>query len=171
MGVKEQGLDQSRHRFQVVPRTLIFVTRQNRVLLLKGSPTKKIWPNLYNGVGGHIESGETPLAAAKRETSEEIGRDDLLAWKLCGTVMIDTEDPLLGILLFVFRAVSQDDGVSGSSEGKPEWFDWTTLPTQTLVPDLVHLLPRVLSMPDDAPPFHAHTFYDSSDRLQIVFDA
>jgi 8-oxo-dGTP diphosphatase len=170
MGVKDQGLEHSRYRFQVVPRTLIFVTYQDRVLLSMGASNKKIWPNLYNGVGGHIESGETPLAAAKRETSEEVGLMHLSAWKLCGTVIIATEDPLLGILLFVFRAVSQDEHVRGSDEGEPRWVDWKILPPHTLVPDLVFLLPRVLDVPDETSPFFARTFYDNADRLQIVFD-
>jgi len=171
MGIKEQGLEHSRHRFQVVPRTLVFVTHDNRVLLLKGAPTKKIWPNLFNGVGGHIEPGETPLAAAQRETREEVGLDRLSAWKMCGTVSIETDDPLLGILLFVFRAVSRDDRTRSSVEGEPHWVDWRTLPHHSLVPDLMHLLPRVLNSPDDALPFYARTLYDKSDRLQIVFDA
>ena len=34
--------------------------------------TKRIFPNLFGlGAGGHIDSGEEPLAAAKRELSEE----------------------------------------------------------------------------------------------------
>lgn len=170
MGVSEQGLRHSRHRFHVIPRTLIFVTYQDRVLLLKGAPTKKIWPDRYNGVGGHIEPEETPLAAARRETAEEVGLHRLTDWTLCGTVIIETEDPLLGILLFVYRAVSQGEQVRGSSEGEPHWVRWQTLSPDTMVPDLPHLLPRVLSMSAGDSPFYARTFYDQSDQLQIVFD-
>lgn len=170
MGVHQQGVEHSRHRFQVVPRTLVFVTHEDRVLLLQGSPTKKIWPNLYNGVGGHIEPGETPLAAARRETAEEVGLQNLADWQLCGTVIIETQDPLVGILLFVFRAVSKEGAIRGSDEGEPVWVDWQTLSLESLVPDLIHLLPRVLSMSVAAPPFYARTFYDQTDRLQIVFD-
>lgn len=170
MGVSEQGLKHSRHRFHVVPRTLIFITCRNRVLLLKGAPTKKIWPNRYNGVGGHIEPGETPLAAARRETAEEVGLHKLTDWMLCGTVVIETEDPLLGILLFVYRAVSQVEQVRGSAEGVPYWVHWGTLSPATMVPDLPYLLPRVLSMSAGDSPFYARTFYDQSNQPRIVFD-
>ena len=43
-------------RYQVVPRTLCFIIHDDDVLLLRGAPTKRIWPNKYNGVGGHVES-------------------------------------------------------------------------------------------------------------------
>lgn len=171
MGVKDQGLDHSRHRYQVVPRTLIFITHGGRVLLLKGSPTKKIWANLYNGVGGHIEPGESMLAAAQREAEEEVGLSNLHNWKLCGTVHIETDDPVVGILLFVFRAVSSQEAVHASREGRPEWVEWATLPPESMVADLPHLLPRVLNMSDDAPPFDGRYFYDEQDRWQIVLDA
>jgi 8-oxo-dGTP diphosphatase len=171
MGVKDQGLEHSRHRYQVVPRTLIFITHGERVLLLKGAPSKKIWANLYNGVGGHIEPGESILAAAKREAAEEVGLTDLNDWKLCGTVHIEMDDPLTGILLFVFRAVSSHDAVRASLEGTPEWVDWTALPPESMVEDLLLLLPRVLAMRVDDPPFYGRYYYDDQDRWQIVLDA
>ncbi len=43
------------------------------MLLLKGSPTKRLWANRYNGVGGHVERGEDVLSAARRELEEETG--------------------------------------------------------------------------------------------------
>jgi 8-oxo-dGTP diphosphatase len=171
MGVKDQGLEHSRHRYQVVPRTLIFITHDERVLLLKGAPTKKIWANLYNGVGGHVEPGESILAAAQREAAEEVGLTDLQNWKLCGTVHIETDDPTTGILLFVFRAVSSDEAVRASREGTPEWVDWTALSPESMVEDLPYLLPRVLAMSPDELPFHGRYYYDDQDRWQIVLEA
>ena len=51
--------------------TLCFLTRDDQVLLLK----RRRPPNqgLWNGVGGHVEPGETPLAACLREVREETG--------------------------------------------------------------------------------------------------
>jgi 8-oxo-dGTP pyrophosphatase MutT (NUDIX family) len=47
-------------RFQAVVRVLVFVRRDERVLLLRGAPNKPIWPGLLNGIGGHVEANEDP---------------------------------------------------------------------------------------------------------------
>ena len=53
----DQGVEVSlsRDRYTVIPRTLCFVTRGDRVLLLRGALTKRIWANKYNGIGGDVE--------------------------------------------------------------------------------------------------------------------
>jgi 8-oxo-dGTP pyrophosphatase MutT (NUDIX family) len=48
-----------------------------RVLLLKRSADKHFAPNLYTGIGGKLEPGETPLESAVRELAEETGLLDL----------------------------------------------------------------------------------------------
>lgn len=169
MGAKDQGADFSRHRYRVIPRTLIFITHGDEVLLLKGSPQKRIWPSLYNGIGGHIERGETVYDAAKREIAEEVGLTAVEDLQLRGTINIDVGQPDVGIMLFVFTAVSTTREVHSSREGKPEWVDWRTLDPAMMVEDLPILLPRVLSMEPDAPPFFARYWYDETDRLHVAF--
>ena len=50
------------------------ITRRNgRVLVLKRQHGRALGGGLWGFPGGHIESGETPLAAATRELREECG--------------------------------------------------------------------------------------------------
>jgi 8-oxo-dGTP diphosphatase len=156
-------------RYQVVPRTLSFVTHGDDVLLLRGAPTKRIWPNKYNGVGGHVEPDEDIYSAALREIREEAGLEvrDL---RLRGIVNIPVDaDENTGILVFVFTATAITRDVQPSDEGVPEWIPRDRLPELELVEDLPTLLPRVLEMEASDPPFFAHYSYDEQDRLVITF--
>ncbi len=168
MGVKDQGIEHSKRRYRVSPRTLIFITHKDKVLLLKGAPDKRIWPGKYNGIGGHIEQGESVQNAARREIAEETGLMTVDDLSLRGVINIATEEPDLGIMLFVFTAVSESLELSGSIEGVPEWVDWQQLDPSSMVEDLPLLLPRVLSMPPTAL-FFARYWYDENDRLQVDF--
>jgi hypothetical protein len=38
-----------------------------------------------------------------------------------------------------------------------------------MVEDLPHILPRILTMPDDAPPLFVHVSYDEDDKIQMRF--
>ena len=58
MPVSDQGINLN--RYMLIPRTAIFVRRGNSYLLLKGSPTKRLWAEKYNGLGGHVDSGQNP---------------------------------------------------------------------------------------------------------------
>ena len=156
-------------RYQVVPRTLCFITHGDDVLLLHGAPTKRIWPNKYNGVGGHVEPSENVRSAALREIREETGLEvhDL---QLRGVINIpvDAEDNT-GILVFCFTAVADTRDVRPSEEGTLEWVPRERLLGLDLVEDLPTLLPRVLAMKANDPPFFAHYRYDEQDRLVVIF--
>jgi 8-oxo-dGTP diphosphatase len=165
----DQGIDVSlkRQRYTVIPRTLVFITRDERVLLLRGAPTKRIWANKYNGIGGHIERDEDIYSAAAREVREETGLevDDL---RLVGLINIDGDQPT-GILLFVFTTTSRSGEPIPSEEGSLEWIARDQLTQIDLVEDLPTILPRALDLPLAAPPFFAHYHYDEQERLVIRF--
>jgi 8-oxo-dGTP diphosphatase len=166
MGREEQGV--FKDRYTIIPRTLIFITRDDKVLLLKGAPHKRLWAGLYNGIGGHVEQGEGILAAAKREVREETGLE-AANLRLCGVIMIDTGETI-GIGLYVFRGDYAGGEVQSSPEGVAEWIAKSDLSRLPLVPDLAVLLPRVLNHREDDPPFVAHYYYDDQDRLQVEFE-
>jgi 8-oxo-dGTP diphosphatase len=169
MPKSDQGIDISlqRQRYTVIPRTLVFVTRGDRVLLLRGSPHKRIWANKYNGLGGHIERDEDVYSAALREVHEETSLE-VENLRLVGLINIDGDQPA-GILLFVFTAQSRSGDLIPSEEGSLEWIARDQLAQIDLVEDLPAILPRALDLPPDAPPFFAHYHYDEQERLIIQF--
>lgn len=168
MGREDQGVAVSRTRYQVVPRTLCFVTHGADVLLLLGAPHKRMWAGRYNGVGGHIEPGEDIYSATLREVEEETG---LVVYnvQLRGVVHADAGDPAVGILFFIFTAMTDTRETGPCPEGTLEWWQADRLPAATLAEDLPVLLPKVLAMGPAEPPFFAAYSYDEHDRLIIRF--
>jgi 8-oxo-dGTP diphosphatase len=167
MPASDQGTDNS--RYELIPRTLIFITRGSQVLLLKGAPEKRLWANRYNGVGGHVEQGEDILGAARRELWEEAGLQIEDLW-LCGLMVVDTgNNP--GVVIFILRGELSDphSEVIPSAEGSLEWVPFDQVEQRPLLDDLKILLPRVLSHPRGLPPFSAKAFYDESDRQILRF--
>lgn len=151
-------------RYLVVPRTLVFLTRGDQVLLLKGAPGKRLWAGKYNGIGGHLEPDESPYASALRELREETGLrvDDLT---LRGIVHVTLPRPP-GVILFVFVGGAPEGDVAASDEGTPEWVDRDMIAALPLVEDLPMLLPRLLTT--ETVTFAHYTFED--EVLRIEFD-
>lgn len=49
------------------------LVRDGQVLLVHRSPHRHAYPNVWDLPGGHVETGETELAALAREMHEELG--------------------------------------------------------------------------------------------------
>ncbi len=165
MNVDQQGV--TKDRYTLIPRTLIFITSGERVLLLKGSPNKRLWANQYNGIGGHVERGEDVLTAAKRELAEETGLVVPDLW-LCGIITIDTSMNT-GIGIYVFRGESIQMDLSQTSEGELDWVLIKEMNKLPLVEDMNVLLPKALAIKKGDRPFYAQYSYDEKGELQIKF--
>lgn len=167
MGANDQGADATQGRWLTIPRTLCFVTHGSDVLLLKRAATRRVFPNRYNGVGGHIERDEDALSGALREIEEETGLQ-VVAPVFCGVSHIDAGQET-GIILMIFRAEATSRSFKDSDEGTLEWIPQKRVLDYDLVEDLPEILPRVLTMQPGDRPFFVHLSYDEHDVVQLRF--
>lgn len=163
MSLADQGVDT--RRYLLIPRTVIFLRREDAYLLLKGAPTKRLWAGKYNGLGGHVEPGEDVLTSAQREVREEAGLEAEL-W-LGGIVLV--EGGRFGVCLFVFGGECPLGEPRPSREGIPEWVAFEQVRQLPTVEDVPVLLSRLHHMRRGDPPFFARSFYDERKKLVVEF--
>lgn len=155
------------NRYAIIPRTLCFLLRPDEILLIQIPEGQGAWGGLLNGVGGHVEQGEDPHTAARREILEETGLSPKNLY-LCGVISIDTgENP--GIGLYVFMGQANGGELKPSQEGVPKWVPINILDDKLLVDDLPLILPKAIASYKNKTPFSAIYTYNTREELQVHF--
>jgi len=167
MGAHDQGANAVQGRWLVIPRSLCFVMNGNDVLLMKRAPTRRIFPNRYNGIGGHIEGDEDPVTSARREILEETGLQ-VQNLRLRGIHNINAGEAT-GIMLFIFTAGANSRDTIDSDEGTLHWIPRDEVFALDLVEDLSLILPRLFDAKDDSEIWFAHVSYDEVDHVVLHY--
>ena len=154
-------------KYKLIPRTLIFIEKEEKILLIHKNKKDSFGYSKLNGIGGHIEKGEEPFEAAKREIYEESG---LSVKNLTLVAIIFIEIGINpGILLFVFKADYSIGEPSASEEGNLYWMSREEISTHTnIIKDIPFLLEISDSHQIDTPPTIGKYLYNKSGELRIV---
>jgi 8-oxo-dGTP pyrophosphatase MutT (NUDIX family) len=136
---------------------------RRRVLLLRRSPHKKLFPNLITGIGGAVElqrgEGDDLEAAMLRELAEEthIPSSVVSDLKLRLSTIL-TRDSQQVLLLWFTGQFHQEPLDLSCAEGDLAFFDRSDLPLADMVPTARHAIPFVLSLRDDDDRVHNGIF-------------
>ena len=163
----DQFTNANASKYQVVPRTLIFIERDEEILLIHKRKIDTYGFSKLNGIGGHIEKGEEPNEAAKREILEESGLT-IEEINLVAIIFIDTgTNP--GVLLFVYKAKYQGGTLRESDEGELIWMNRSVIKDEKdVVKDIHFLLGLVHSYQKGSPPTYVKYLYEENGGLRIV---
>lgn len=108
-------------RKKFIAATLCYVKNKGKTLMLFRNKRKNdIHEGKYNGLGGKMESGETPLECVKREVFEESGLK-IKNPPLKGLLIFPDFDGKNDWMVFVFTAKTFSGKLKKCSEGDLTW--------------------------------------------------
>jgi 8-oxo-dGTP diphosphatase len=112
------------------------LAREGRVLLVHRSSNKRAYPDVWDFPGGHIEAGESELAALTRELHEELGVQIATgsASHLCRVTAGPAEEPALLSAWLVRDWQGTPANVAPEEHDDIGWFGLEELPPPAHVP-------------------------------------
>ena len=121
--------------------TLCYIVKEGRALLIHKK--RGIGAGKINGPGGKVDPGETPLAAAIRETQEETGVTPL-GPQMRGELWFHFSAEHV-LHCYVYLAGDFAGSLRETEEAVPEWFSVDALPFDQMWEDDRHWLPLLLA--------------------------
>lgn len=103
-----------------VAMTIVYVIREDEILLIKRSGDREMVPSKRMGLGGKVEPGESIVKSARRELREEAGIEAELELRGLLTWLSDA-NRVSQISIFVGFVSGDTDFVSDGREGELEW--------------------------------------------------
>lgn len=162
---------EDKQRHTVIPRTLIFVFRNGKLLLMKYSgkgenqtKEKEDRIDIYNALGGHIEANEDVIDNAWREAREEAGIE-LINPKIKGVIHANGFAGK-NIMMFVVVAETNDEGLKSTLEGELEWIEPSKINSLNVFDDMRAIIDKVMNI-KDGEVFTGVTKFDGFKLLEI----
>lgn len=166
--LEDYNINIIRQRYQMVPRTLIFIQKGDDLLMLSKVKSTSFGFGKINGVGGHMEQSEEPFEAARREILEETGLE-VRQLDLAAILFIDIHDTP-GIEVFVFKGQYSSGEVRDSEEGHLEWMSREAIDQyEKKVKDLPFLIKVIDEHKANTPPAMIKYLYDENGEMRIVY--
>lgn len=148
--------------------TLLFVLEPERILLIRKK--RGLGAGKVNGPGGRLDPGETPLAAAVRETEEELCIRPTGVTEV-GTLSFQFVEPDgapgLSIHVHVFTATAYAGEPTETAEAVPLWAPLDAVPYDEMWADDRLWLPMLLA----GQPFSGRFLFAGDEMLAHAFDA
>ncbi|MEZ4615146.1 MAG: NUDIX hydrolase [Caldilineaceae bacterium] len=142
---------------------------EEQVLLLRRSPTKKLFPNHITGIGGKVEldegEGNDLTAAAWREFLEETTIPDttVLDVRLRLSTILTRGDLQVILLWFTGQLTTLPTDLS-CTEGQLAFYRVDQLPIHDMIPTASQTIPFILALPHDDKTVY-NGYFDDQDRL------
>ncbi len=138
-------------RYTVIPRVLIFVFKDDRLLMMKYSgkgehqtQEKSDRKDIYNCIGGHVEQTEDIIETAVKEAREEAGIN-LLNPKIAGIINVSGFADK-NIMNFIVTGTTEDETLKTTLEGELTWIPKNQISTLNVFPDMGPILEKLLSL-------------------------
>jgi 8-oxo-dGTP pyrophosphatase MutT (NUDIX family) len=111
---------------------MALLVRQGQVLMVHRHPERQFYPNCWDLPGGHVEGGEAPVDAARRECLEEIG----VTVRGLHAIPMACSDPLLETHAFMVESWDGEPRNAAPAEHDAiQWFEIDDLSDLDLADD------------------------------------
>lgn len=143
-----------KQRYTVLVRTLIFVFRDDALLMMKYSgkgsnqtKEKADRKDIYNPIGGHVEEGEDIIQNAMKEAKEEAGIR-LLNPKIKGVINVSGFAGK-NMLNFIIIGETQDKIAHETIEGELHWIRLSDVSALNTFADIQPIVDKLLVLKPD----------------------
>ncbi|MEH6526855.1 MAG: NUDIX domain-containing protein [Sneathiella sp.] len=102
----------------------VLLVRNRKLLLGLRSGNRKRFPDCWAAPGGHLETNETPLEAARREMSEELGVVVKELTQLSPIHLSSTTDPIKFHMFAAFEWLGGEPSLKNHEHSKLAWFSF-----------------------------------------------